>query len=187
MVGKELKNNTIILTYGGSLSYGTSNKMSDIDIRGVAIEPRFTVFGLNTWEQFNSNKEEDIVIYGLKKFCRLAYNYNPNAIECLWTRDKDVLRINKMGSHLKEHRQIFNSKKCINSFEGFIYQCYKKSNKDIEQSKKLKTLMHMDRLLRMGTEFLLNGELNVYRENDKDLLLAIRNGELSDSDIEKNY
>ena len=184
MIDKELKNRAILLTYGGSISYGTNTQTSDVDIRGIAIEPQSTLFGLNQWEQF-TDSESDTVIYGLKKFCKLAWNFNPNAIEFLWTQDSHIIKINEVGQTLKNNRDIFSSQKCISSFEGFMKQCDTRISKEKDKYKKLKTLMHKDRLLRMGTEFLLTGELNVYRQSDTDLLLAIRNGDLSDDEIQK--
>ncbi len=46
-----------------------------------------------------------------------------------------------------------------------------------------KHAMHLVRLLKMGTEILSTGEINTYRENDKELLLDIRNGLFSTDEI----
>ncbi|WP_171038089.1 DNA polymerase beta superfamily protein [Aquibacillus sediminis] len=55
---------------------------------------------------------------------------------------------------------------------------YNKKKKSIKQptNKLYKHAMHVVRLLLMGIEVLDTGELTVYREKDRDFLLAIRNG-----------
>jgi predicted nucleotidyltransferase len=81
--------NCIYLTLSGSHGYGTNNDNSDIDLRGVLIEPSSTLFGLQTFEQFEE-RETDTVIYGLKKFVALCANGNPNTLELLGTHRRFV-------------------------------------------------------------------------------------------------
>ena len=49
-------------------------------------------------------------------------------------------------------------------------------NRKRKNEKLSKHASHLIRLLRMGSEILETGEINTYRENDRDLLLEIKNG-----------
>ena len=50
-----------------------------------------------------------------------------------------------------------------------------------------KRAQHSIRLLRVGQEWLLNGEPQIYRTKDRDELLAIKTGEYSLEQIKKLY
>jgi hypothetical protein len=44
---KHLGNNIMLLAYGGSIAYGTNLPTSDIDVRGIALNSRNEVFGVD--------------------------------------------------------------------------------------------------------------------------------------------
>jgi predicted nucleotidyltransferase len=182
---KHLGDNIILLTTGGSHSYGTnidtSEHTSDLDIRGIAIENINEIIGLSNFEQF-INEETDTTIYGLRKVLNLMLNCNPNVIEMLGTKEDHLFICNKYGQLLRDNVDLFLSKKAINSFGGYARQQLKRANNNMinltkdKELKARKNVMHLIRLLIMGTEILEEKGINTYREKDKQLFLDIRNG-----------
>jgi len=113
-----LGQNILILTTAGSIAYGTNVETSDIDIRGVTLETRQDILGLSSFEQFE-DRTTDTVVYGLKKFIDLCLNSNPNVLEILGTRPEHLLIINEEGQLLRDHIDLFLSKKAIQSFGNY--------------------------------------------------------------------
>lgn len=118
---EHLNNNIILLTTGGSYSYGTNVETSDLDIRGIAVERPQEIIGLSQFEQFEDN-DTDTTIYGLRKIISLLLNCNPNTIEIFGTQLEQVFIINKYGQLLKDNVNLFLSKKAIGSFGGYANQ-----------------------------------------------------------------
>ena len=75
---------TIYKVLTGSRLYGTDNKDSDIDMRGVCIVGKKYYFGFfETFEQYE-DKEDDTVIFNIKKVLSLMANCNPNMFDLLF-------------------------------------------------------------------------------------------------------
>lgn len=259
-----LKDNIHLLVYGGSKAYGTDLPTSDTDIRGIATNSAASIFTGKDFEVF-TDAATDTVIYSLEKILTLLANCNPNTIEILFVRDKDIIYIDEIGQMLRANRDIFLSRKCIGTFGGYanqqLYRLQQKTvtalpekeyndhiakvikgmqehlqdrygintidiintddgliadiketrcpadkladvlneinnvirsynrvstrnKKALEHNKINKHAMHLIRLYRMANELLTTGTVCTYRDKDHDLLMAIRNGEYSDSDKE---
>ncbi len=115
---------TILRVRHGSHAYGTNIATSDLDVKGVCIEPMTHQLGfLHTFEQYeraaSKGHETDEVIYSLKKFAKLAADCNPNIIEVLHVDDADILQIDEFGEELRAHRNAFLSKKAKYTFSGY--------------------------------------------------------------------
>jgi predicted nucleotidyltransferase len=198
MTIKEVEHNQLILCgYAGSITYGTNNPDSDIDIRGVFIPPKSYWLGLDSVEQV-TDQLNDTVYYELRKFFNLALNANPNILEILWLRDNHYLwnkvpkHLQKFGQKLIANRRMFLSKKVRHSYMGYAYAQFHrmdKLNKNVGMNKKrvdsvnkfgydVKNAMHLIRLCKMGLEVLTEGELFVFRE-DAQFLRQIREGKYS--------
>lgn len=113
-----LGKNILILTTAGSIAYGTNVATSDIDVRGVTVETKQDLMGLSSFEQFE-DRTTDTVIYGLKKFITLCLNSNPNVLEILGTRPEHLLVITEEGKLLRDHVDLFLSRKAIQSFGNY--------------------------------------------------------------------
>lgn len=158
-----LRERTIYLVKHGSQAYGTSLPTSDLDIKGVAIPPPPYFLGsLHRFEQAES-KDPDAVVFDIRKFVALAADCNPNIIEILFVDESDFLITSHWSDVLREHRDLFLSKRAQNSFSGYA----------MAQLKRIKT--HRRWLLEPPTkhpertDFGLSGQHKV----DRDSLAAV--------------
>lgn len=122
----DVESRTIYKAVHGSQAYGLATPTSDLDIKGVCIEPLNYHFGyLHHFEQqerlANKGAECDSVIYSLKKFVKLAADCNPNIVEVLFVADKGILFMDEFGSMLRDARQLFISKKARHTFAGYSH------------------------------------------------------------------
>ena len=108
-----------LLTYGGSHAYGTNNKGSDIDLRGIYLPTKQEILSMTYEEKPFTDKITDTVIYPLKQIVELLCNCNPNTIEILGTREEDIFAINDIGKILRENAYVFLSQKAYDSFNGY--------------------------------------------------------------------
>lgn len=115
---KHLGKNIIFLTTGGSYAYGTNVETSDLDIRGIAVETSNEILGSSIFEQFEDRKT-DTVVYSLRKILKLMLNCNPNVLEILGTKDEHIFICNKYGKMIKDNKDLFLSKRAIQSFGGY--------------------------------------------------------------------
>lgn len=117
---------TIFKCIHGSHAYGTNIETSDVDYKGICIPPRSVLLGcMHTFEQYermeSKHGKEDIVIYALSKFARLAADNNPNIIEILFVDDNCIVKINKFGRKIRLNRDAFLSKRVKHTFSGFAH------------------------------------------------------------------
>ena len=104
---KNLGDNIILLTLGGSHAYGTNNENSDLDVRGCA---------LNSKMQILTN---DTTIYSFNKLISLLSNCNPNTIEMLGNKPEHYLYVSGIGKELIDNAHLFLSKRAAYSFGGY--------------------------------------------------------------------
>ena len=191
--------NTILAGYRGSIAHGMympnsdPNSTDDKDLMGVTIAPLDTYFGLKHFEQKETAlREWDTVTYEFVKFVRLLTKSNPNVLSILWLEMQHYIHIGEFGHLLIDNRNLFVSKSVYQAYTGYAYgqmkrmTAFEKKGYMGEKRKALvekfgfdcKNSAHLIRLLRMGTEFLLTGELEVLR-HDAPQLLEIKRGEWS--------
>lgn len=120
-----VKENLLFLTMGGSIAYGTERHdengdiISDIDVRGVMMPPKDSIYGLKQFEQFIDN-QSDTVIYEFRKFISLISNCNPNTIELLGSVQRNsIYSYGDLFSDYINNIDAFISKKAIYSFGGY--------------------------------------------------------------------
>lgn len=146
---KNLGNNIIILTLGGSHAYGTDNEDSDLDVRGCALNSKKQILTNENFEQF-VNEATDTTIYAFNKLITLLSNVNPNTIEMLGNKPEHYFYVSPIGQELIDNSHLFLSKKAIYSFGGYANQQLRrlenKSNRLVGQAQNeehiFKTIEH---------------------------------------------
>ncbi|OIO90105.1 MAG: hypothetical protein AUK03_13590 [Anaerolineae bacterium CG2_30_64_16] len=110
--------NTILKTIWGSQAFGTAGPDSDVDVRGVCIPPARYLLGLSEFEQ-HEDRQNEVVIYSLAKFARLALANNPNMFDILWAAEEHVLYIDEYGQVLRAVRDRFLSRRVAQTYAGY--------------------------------------------------------------------
>ena len=135
---KNLGNNIIILTLGGSHAYGTNTETSDLDIRGCALNNKMQILTNENFEQF-VNEKTDTTIYAFNKLISMLCNCNPNTIEMLGNKQEHYFYVSPIGREFINNKDLFLSKKAIYSFCGYANQQLRrlenKSNRLVGQAK----------------------------------------------------
>lgn len=115
---KNLGNNIMLLTLGGSHAYGMDKEGSDLDIRGIAINSKKDIL-LGTGSGQVVDTATDTTIYSFNKMIQLLKSSNPNTIEILGCKPEHYLYLSGAGKELLENRKMFLSKLCIHAFAGY--------------------------------------------------------------------
>lgn len=151
---KNLGNNIIILTLGGSHAYGTNNENSDLDIRGCALNSKMQILTNENFEQF-VNEATDTTIYAFNKLVALLSNVNPNTIEMLGNKPEHYFYVSPIGQELIDNAHLFLSKKCVHSFGGYAnQQLYRLNQKSAHQLSQAGLEQHILKTLEfMKTDF----------------------------------
>lgn len=190
----------IMVAYRGSIAHGMyvpksdPNSIDDKDVMGVCVPPIDYYFGLREFGSRGTKEikrdEWDIVVYEARKFIRLLAQGNPNVLMMLWLDPKFYIALSDAGRLLIENRKLFVGLHVYKAFTGYAYgQMHRMTRYSYNgyMGQKRKTLVdkfgydtknaaHLIRLLRMGMEFMKEGELFVTR-HDAQQLLEIKRGE----------
>lgn len=108
----------LLKSIAGSRLYGTNRPDSDTDIRGVCIEPINSLFGLEHFEQVELS-DPDMVIYGLRKFARLALQNNPNILDTLFTPKEYWIEHHPLWHVMHDNRHMFLSQRVRHTYAGY--------------------------------------------------------------------
>jgi predicted nucleotidyltransferase len=138
----DLARHTILLTVCGSRAYGMHTPDSDVDVKGVCIAPMEYYLGfvkrfeqadkashmmafyhyLNAEEQEKAdNGELEGSVYDVRKFIKLAADANPNILDVLFCRDKEIRVMTSLGEKLRANRNLFLSTKIKHTFSGYSF------------------------------------------------------------------
>lgn len=128
MTIQEMKDRGLLIFEGivGSQAYGTSTPASDIDMKGVYIQPIEDIMGMNYIEQI-SDEKSDKVYYEVRRFLELIATNNPNIIELLNLPEELITYKHPIYDLILENRDKFISKICKNSFAGYAIAQIKKA------------------------------------------------------------
>ena len=199
---ESIKDWCILLGYRGSISHGTyksnkdPNSIDDKDVMGICIPSIDYYYGLKTFGSRGTVEIKkdvwDIVLYEYRKAIRLLEKGNPNILSLLWLEPQYYLKITEAGQMLLDNRHLFVGKHVYHSYVGYAngqlhrmthaackgYMGEKRKRLVAKYGYDTKNAAHLIRILRMGIEFLMDGELHVLR-NDAQQLLEIKAGEWS--------
>lgn len=120
-------NNVILISVVGSQARGLATEDSDIDRMGVYVEPPEAVMGLRPIEHMierdqkhgerSQAGDEEMTLYSLRKFGKLAEKGNPSIIELFFIPPEDEVR---SGRELREAAELFISKRCAGHYIGYL-------------------------------------------------------------------
>jgi predicted nucleotidyltransferase len=127
--------NMIMLAPAGSELLGLHSEKSDRDEMGICLETPKNLLGFSNFEQqlYRSAEERtgitntpsgdgdiDLVVYGLRKFTRLALGGNPNIIGMLFIPSKTCTIYTDIAAELQGMRELFISKSVGKAFLGYM-------------------------------------------------------------------
>ena len=175
----------LLIGFGGSIAYGLDTPQSDIDIRGIFLNPREEWIGLREGTENIRLDDSDTVLYGLRKGMKLLLNGNPNVIELLGLRPEHILYCSEGGRMILDNTSLFLSRRVGFTFGSFAVNLRKQIQKEVcegkTDAKKLnKEMAHLIRIYAMGGDLLTNGCVITYREYEHDLLTEVRAGKYLD-------
>jgi predicted nucleotidyltransferase len=188
----------------GSIAHGMyvpsndPDSIDDKDTMAVCVPPIDHYFGLKDFGSRGTQEikrgEWDIVVYEIRKMIRLLAQGNPNVLSLLWLKPNLYLKRTETGEMLIENRDLFVGRHVYMPFIGYakgqlhrmthfpdVKQAYmgeKRARLVERHGYDTKNAAHLIRILRMGIEFLRDGELIVDRGGyDATELLEIKRGE----------
>ncbi|WP_245645728.1 nucleotidyltransferase domain-containing protein [Pseudonocardia acaciae] len=187
----------------GSGVHGTAiDGQDDRDEMGICVEPPHTVIGSHRFEHYTFRTQPegvcsgpgdlDLVVYGLRKFARLAARGNPTVLLPLFVGEQHVCYANDFGRELRERAGLFVSRYAGARFRGYLHSqrqgllglrsggSRNQGRADIRARYGFDTkfAMHMVRLGLQGVELLRTGSITLPTpEPDLTWLRALRRGE----------
>lgn len=198
----ELSTRCILAGYRGSIAHGMyvppkePTSIDDKDVMYVTVPTKDFYYGLKEYGSRGTREikknEWDIVVYEARKFINLLAQGNPNVLMMLWLEPQYYLNISMAGGILLDNKNLFVGRHVYHAFTGYAHgQLHRMTHNAFlghmgDKRRQLvekfgfdtKNAAHLVRLLRMGIEFLKDGNLQVTRE-DAPELLEIKRGEWS--------
>lgn len=167
----------------GSRAFGLDVEASDTDYRGIFVPPADLHWSLDGVPEQIELEDSDEIYWELQKFLRLALRANPNVLECLYT--PLVEKSDAIATELLNEKQRFLSKLVYQKYNGYAISQFRKLEQELRNRGEIKWkhVMHLIRLLLSGTTLLEDAYVAVNVGEHRDLLMAIRRGELPWDDV----
>lgn len=158
---------------------------------------RFEQFQQHHVIEKDTGKEYDLNIYNVVKYFSLCMQNNPNMIDSLFTPEMCVTKVTGIARHVRDNRKIFLHRGAWFRFKGYAYsQMHKLGLKSPQPGSKraldvakngydTKFAYHIVRLLNEVEQILVEGDLDLQRNNDQ--LKSIRAGEWTAEQIEQYF
>jgi len=200
--------NSVLCGFRGSIAHNTyvpsddPNSIDDVDIICVYTAIPEHYIGLGRNKDYGKGKqiqidEFDCVHYELKHFINLLLKSNPTTTLLLWLDNRHYLKITEVGQKLIDNRRLFSSKKFYRAFTEYAKDQLRKMKTNTYEGYmgvKRKALVdkfgydcknaaHSIRLLRMAKEFMVTGELKIFRDEDADDIVQIKTGQRTFEDV----
>lgn len=203
----------IHLFVGGSALHGAKvSGYDDLDIYGVYVEPPEKIIGVDSYEHFvwstsppdrkNDSSDVDITLYGLRKWANLACKGNPSILHALFARNTLEGPSERPGEYdtwfhaVQKYRLSFLCRKHHKQFLGFasaqMMRMTGERSRNVSRPDLVekygydtKFAMHIIRLLVECEELMRTGVITL-PSPEKELLIAIRNGERTEDWVLRN-
>lgn len=195
----------VFLTEVGSGVHGTSvSGTDDTDWMGVCVEPPEYVTGLGKFEQYERHTawdreagvrersgagDLDVVVYGLRKFCRLALDGNPSILTMLFVPDSSILLSTPLGKELLCMSWAFVARSAADRYLGYLHSQRngmtgqgRVNRPELVEKYGWDTKFggHAVRLGIQGLELMETGRIALpMEEKNREFILSIRRGEVS--------
>lgn len=122
----------------GSRAYGTDQAGSDVDLRGVYVQPSREFLSIAAVPGLIADERHNVVYYSLRRTLELLAAANPNMLELLFM-PADCVRIDTPEmARLRARRELFLTRQCADTFVGYAFSQIKKArgqNKWVNQPK----------------------------------------------------
>lgn len=199
---KFLVENAILVGTVGSKAHGLNLEgTDDHDLMGIFIEPPEFLTGLEGLEtvvrrtkpegERSEHGDYDIVLHGLRKWCRLAVNGNPTVLMMLFLPAVSLNVCRGRGAALQRMHKAFASKRAVRAFLGYMVAQKERlvgqrgqmrvTRQDLidKHGYDTKYAMHVLRLAKQGHEFAKTGKLTLpMPESDRAEVMRLRRGEV---------
>jgi hypothetical protein len=193
---------TILRGLVGSTVHGIAVAATDDrDEMGVCIEPPEHVIGLEHFERYvyrtqpegvrSGPGDLDLVVYSLRKWCRLALKGNPTVLLLLFVPEAAVVTCTPLGRELRTLAPALAARSAGNAFLGYVTAQkqrmlgqrggHRTTRLDLVAAHGYDTKCagHMLRLGYQGHEFLETGRITLpMPERERQRVLAVRRGEV---------
>jgi hypothetical protein len=169
----------------GSRAFGLESEESDTDRRGIYLPPAEMQWSLYGTPEQLENEATQECYWELRKFLILALKANPNILECLYTPLVEMAA--PVAQELLAMRECFLSKLVYQTYNGYVMSQFKKLEQDLRAAGTIrwKHAMHLIRLLMSGVTVLKEGHVPVKVAEHRDLLLAIKRGEVGWDEVNR--
>jgi hypothetical protein len=164
----------------GSHSYGLNGPQSDEDVRAAYVPRPEHALGLNQYRQQKGESGDEVYV-PITRLAKHLAEGSTTWVELLFVEARFVRVQSPFFVPFLENRQLFLTRDLIRKtcglVKGLSHQAEKLAEKGPEDEQiARKQLMHAVRAGRMVVEALEQFRLNVYRTEDRETLLSIRNG-----------
>lgn len=167
----------------GSRAYGINRDNSDVDRRGIYLPPAELQWSLYGVPEQLEDRDRDECYWELGKFISLALKANPNILECLYT--PLVEHSTEISTAILANKSLFLSRLVYQTYNGYVMSQFKKLEQDLRTQDSLnwKHAMHLIRLLLQGISVLTDKQVPVNVDQHRSELLAIRDAQLSWTEV----
>lgn len=159
---KILEEDVIFEALCGSQLYGTATPESDKDYVGVYMIPTQVILGMQNVDEIdkstnkskskNTQEDEDIKFYSIRKFFKIAQKNGPNAVEMLFTNGDNIIRSKPIWDTIASNSEIFVSQLVFKSMFGYAL-----SQKNLARTKRDR-YMSIEKGVNFLTDMVNNGE-----------------------------
>lgn len=196
------------LALAGSHGYGTATKTSDFDFRGVFVGNAEELLGFKggVTSIIQDKDGKDNHFWEIRHFFKMCAQGNPNVIETLWAKDYCIyndysgdMSSPLVGQSIRDIRDRFLSRRLGRTYLGYAISNWKRAVKingkedwasgfePTSVTINWKDLMHLIRLIRTGREVLETGVFRPRRDEDRELFLRIKAGQVPLGDLEVEF
>lgn len=189
----------------GSIAYGANTDSSDIDVHSICVPPLDHAFPhlngvihgfgkrpelFETCQKHGityNNEKYDVMVYSIMKAFTLASECNPNVLDLLWVPDNCILKIDRIGSHIRANRKLFLGKNAFFRFRGYAQSQMNKlttsPRKELVEKYGFDTkyASHVIRIGRQCKQILSDGDMDL--TYNADIIKAIRSGQYSKEEV----